>query len=622
MLALDPRTVFTSYFIVSGLCLLVIWSLWSSSRSRIPGAGLWLVDYVLQWTALLLLLLRDIAPDFVSIVVANLVLILGTIFLYEGLARFAGVRVAQRHNWAFLGVFSAVQVYFTYVTPDLHARNMNGSVGIVFLTVQIAWLVLRRADPAIRKAGRMVGVVTTLMATLAVARIVATLHAPGGQNLFDSGLVDTAAVLGYQVLYIGLTFGLLMMVSRTLYGELEDDIKRRESAEEALRRSEARFSVAFHSIPDALLITVLPEGTILEVNEGFEQMTGWSAEEVAGISTVELEVWADPEVRDRVIQTLSRDGRVRELEAAFRRKSGEEFIGVISAETMKVQEQDCVLSIIHDVTARKRAEAEILRLNADLEERVRERTERLTERNRQLLEANARLDEATRAKSRFLASMSHELRTPLNSVIGFSGMLSQGLVGELAPEQKRQIEMINASGVHLLELVDEVLDLSAIESGETKVDLVPVPVEELLRSAAQSVVPMAQRRGLSVSVQVDPAVEVVVSDRMRLKQVLLNLLGNSIKFTDEGSVSVRAERDAEDLVITVADTGRGIPEAELERVFDDFYQVERTGDAKAAGAGLGLAVSRRLVEMLGGTLSVESELGAGSSFVVRLPCYR
>lgn len=622
MLALDPRTVFIGYFIVSGLCLFVIWSLWASSRTRIPGAGLWLADYVLQWTALLLLLLRDSVPDFVSIMVANFILILGTILLYEGIGRFAGVRVRMWHNWAFLGVFTVVHAYYTYVSPDLHARNVNGSVGVAFLTVQIAWLVFRSADPGFRRAGRMVGFTTSLMAVLAFARIVGTLRESGGQNLFTSGFVDTAAILGYEVLYVALTFGLLMMVSRTLYGELEADIERRESVEEALRRSEARFSVAFHSIPDALLITVLPEGTILEVNEGFEQMTGWSAEEVAGKSTVELEVWAKPSERDHVIELLSSEGHVRELEATFRRRSGEEFVGVISSEIMRVQDQDCVLSVIHDITARKHAEAEILRLNADLEERVKERTERLTERNRQLLEANTQLDEATRAKSRFLASMSHELRTPLNSVIGFSGMLAQGLVGELAPEQQRQIEMINSSGVHLLELVDEVLDLSAIESGETRVDMEPIQVGELLGSAVQSVAPMAQRKGLSVLVEVDPAVDVVESDRTRLKQVLLNLLGNAIKFTDEGSVTARAERDADDLVITVADTGRGISAPDLERVFDDFYQVERTGDAKAAGAGLGLAVSKRLVEMLGGTLEVTSELGGGSSFTVRLPCYR
>jgi len=622
MLTLDPRTVFFGYFIVSGLCLFVIWSLWASSRSRVPGAGLWLADYALQWIALLMLLLRGIIPDFFSIVVANVILILGTILLYIGLTRFAGVRVPQLPNWVFLGVFTGVHVYFTYVSPDLHARNVNGSVGVVWLTVQMAWLLLRRATPEVRKAGRMTGVVVALMALLGVLRIVGTLRASGSQNLFDSGLVDTAAILGYEVLFIALTFGLLMMVSRTLYGELEADIERRESVEEALRRSEARFSVAFHSIPDALLITVLPQGTILEVNEGFERMTGWSAEEAVGVTTVELQVWADTAERDSVIEFLSRDGRVRELEAVFRRRSGEEFAGVISAETMRIQDQDCMLSIIHDVTVRKQAEAEILRLNADLEERVRERTERLTERNRQLLEANAQLDEATRAKSRFLASMSHELRTPLNSVIGFSGMLAQGLVGDLEPEQRRQIEMINASGVHLLELVDEVLDLSAIESGETRVDLGQVDVAELVRSAVQSVAPMAQRKGLEVSAQIDPDVCRIVSDRTRLKQVLLNLLGNAIKFTDSGSIVVRVTREADDLVLSVIDTGRGIDEADAARVFEDFFQVEHAGSVKAMGAGLGLAVSKRLVEMLGGTLGVESELGSGSSFVVRLPCYR
>ncbi len=256
--------------------------------------------------------------------------------------------------------------------------------------------------------------------------------------------------------------------------------------------------------------------------------------------------------------------------------------------------------------------ATITAVNAELEHCVAERTQELTH-------ANANLEAVSVAKSRFLASMSHELRTPLNTIIGFSGLLMAGTTGKLQPEQKRQVEMINSAGNHLLQLVNEVLDLSAIEAGRINVVLEEVDIRLTVREVVESLVPLAEAAGLDLSFEIAPDATTMKTDRLRLEQVLINLLGNAIKFTDSGSVRLDARVDGGEIVLTVTDTGRGIPEEDLALVFDEFHQVQHSNRGKCEGTGIGLSVSKRLVELLGGTLSAQSVSGEGATFTVRLP---
>jgi signal transduction histidine kinase/HAMP domain-containing protein len=227
--------------------------------------------------------------------------------------------------------------------------------------------------------------------------------------------------------------------------------------------------------------------------------------------------------------------------------------------------------------------------------------------------------EADRLKSAFLASMSHELRTPLNSIIGFTGILLQGLVGPLNDEQQKQLGMVMNSARHLLALINDVLDISKIEAGELELALEPFDVGQAIQRAVQIVTPLADRKGLRLIVEASPEVDRIVGDRRRVEQILINLANNACKFTDAGQVRIRSEIVNSRLVTQVIDTGIGIRPEDVGKLFKPFRQIDTGVARRHEGTGLGLAICDRLVTMMGGKIWVESRWGEGSTFTFTLP---
>ena len=242
---------------------------------------------------------------------------------------------------------------------------------------------------------------------------------------------------------------------------------------------------------------------------------------------------------------------------------------------------------------------------------------------RELEKRSAELEVASRHKSEFLASMSHELRTPLNAVLGFSEVLLERMFGEINERQEEYLRDIHGSGKHLLELLNEILDLSKVEAGQMELDYTTVELAPLLEHAASMLRERAALKGIDIVVEADEDVGALEADELRLKQVVINLVTNAVKFTgDGGEVVVRVKRSGPDVVaITVSDTGIGIPPDDRERIFESFQQGGR-GPSREEGTGLGLTLSRRIVELLGGRMWLESEVGVGSTFGFTLPAYR
>jgi PAS domain S-box-containing protein len=236
-----------------------------------------------------------------------------------------------------------------------------------------------------------------------------------------------------------------------------------------------------------------------------------------------------------------------------------------------------------------------------------------------LVRAREAVEEANRAKSDFLATMSHELRTPLNAMIGYAELLEMGVPEEIGAAARGQVERIRLSATHLLQLIEEILTFSRIEAGRERVDIQPVELQDLADEVSAIIEPLATKKGLVFTVEVPDERVALHTDPRKLRQILLNLLGNAVKFTEEGEITVRAAQDGKELVLEVSDTGIGMPPEERERVFEPFWQAETELHRRTSGTGLGLPVTHRLVELLGGTIQVRSEPGKGSTFRIVLP---
>jgi signal transduction histidine kinase len=284
-----------------------------------------------------------------------------------------------------------------------------------------------------------------------------------------------------------------------------------------------------------------------------------------------------------------------------RRSGGEEFPVEASVSALALANGDRVYTLIaRDVSERVRAEAELKATNEALHHR------------------QGQLEEAMRARNRFYASMSHELRTPINAIIGYNTLLLDNIYGPLNEKQAQGLQRTHKAAKHLLELVNDVLDLSKIEAGKIELSLQPVPFPGIIEDLFVTVRPLADEHGSSLTLAADGGSATVVTDPRRVRQILLNLLSNAIKFGAGKPIVVECHGRVEGgVTVTVADQGTGISAEDLPRVFDEFVQI--TGAEQQTGTGLGLPISRRLAAILGGSLDAESTPGAGSRFTLVLP---
>ena len=406
--------------------------------------------------------------------------------------------------------------------------------------------------------------------------------------------------------------------------EIEDNYRKMRIAEVQARAESDRLNLIIDSVADPIVVTDAAGATSL-MNEPAERLF-----------TIPVEA---SEIEQRWVQ--ANDAHFSSFIAGMLVSADQRRVGEIglsdpkTGEAMPVEaiagkilsehgELTAVVTILHD--RREAIEKALLyeqlkQASDELERKIQAATADIAQQYELLRRQAIELEQASALKSQFLANMSHEFRTPLNAMLGYTSMLLQGVAGECEPPVKRQLGRIESNGRHLLTIINEILDISRIEAGRMPLQLSTFRIPDLVNEVKSELEPIIMRSKLNVTLQLPKDLAPISSDRQKVKQIILNLLSNALKFTHHGGVTIAARRNLAErtLTLSVTDSGIGIANTDQDRIFEDFRQLDNSPTRAYGGTGLGLSICRRLAQMLGGRISVQSQVGKGSTFVLTLP---
>jgi PAS domain S-box-containing protein len=407
--------------------------------------------------------------------------------------------------------------------------------------------------------------------------------------------------------------------------ELERQVQRVRQAEIVASDERDRLNLILENVADPILVTDSSANIIL-MNEEAEQLFHGPPGSTQGYRVSKAVRQNDTKFTSFISDFALTDERTRRERMLLTHPTSraELPVEVVSGKIRNDRSEPiAIVSVLHDLTQQadnERLYEALKQLNSELEGRIAAATADLAQQNERLVWQSDELGKANKLKSDFLASMSHELRTPLNAVIGYSALLIDGVAGQMTPVQFDYVTRSRAAAQHLLYLINDILDMAKIEAGKMPVHVELVHLPDLIREVKEQIEPMVNSRDLAFTATVAPDCPPIETDKTKVKQILLNLLSNALKFTNRGSVRLAARCDGEELVLLeVRDTGVGIKPEEMDAIWEDFRQLDQSTTRSYGGTGLGLSISRRLTHQLGGYVSVESEFGVGTAFSVRLP---
>jgi PAS domain S-box-containing protein len=581
MFTLDMRTAVFSFILISIISTFVIILLLRQYQNRYKGVQYILYCFALQTSALILIVLRNNIPAWISFDLANAMSVAGIILFYMGIESYMGKKSSRFPNLVILIIFTAIHTWFTFGRPNLGARYLNLSIVSLIVFIQCLWLLFRRAPKSKSRFTYPVSLVFIAFSIVCIVRIIKYfITGYNYEDYFEADVLDTMTMLVYQMLLILLTYSISHMFGRQLLHDIKSE--------------EEKFSKAFHTSPYAIILSRLSDGHVLEINKGFIDKTGYSYEDAFGKTTMDLHFWLKKEDRDSIVEELHDSGKVYQRELQFRKKYGELITALFSAEIITINNEECIFSSVDDITERKKYEEKLVR-------------------------SKEQAEESDRLKTSFIHNISHEIRTPLNAIVGFSSIIGDP---DLNKNTKNSyIEIINKSSDHLLSIVNDIIEISNIEAGILKLKKDETDLSSIMNNLFMQF--SAETVGKDIELRTETCLSddrsYILTDKTKLSKILSSLLHNAIKFTDKGRVEFGYKLKNNFLEFYVSDTGIGIPGELHERIFDRFYQVDPSGTRLYDGTGLGLSISKAYITLLGGKIWVESEFGKGSKFFFTLP---
>jgi PAS domain S-box-containing protein len=583
----DPLTL----IIISGLANIyqasAIFFHYNNNRKQ-KGVSFLTYGFTSVALGFVLLLAREvIASNFISIILGNSLLLLGAVFIYIGIVRFLDFRENLVIILPLLVFFLLTFVYFTYITDDMNARNIINSAYFAYFSLMASYALFTKRNKLIISSSNFLGIIFLIHGVFFIVRGIYLAVFLPLNDLLSSSPIQIATYMVQFSVGILMTFGLISLVNQKLNNETKE--------------AKEHFELIFNTGPDASMITRLQDGVFLDVNHGFEKLSGFTKEEVIGRSSLDVNVWKKAPERQGVVELLLKQGFCDNYETTFLRKDGSELYGLLSAKIIMLEGVSAVISVIRDISEKKQYEKSLHAMNELLEERVKTRTEELQKSNQELEE--------------FAYSISHDLRTPLRAIQGFSQMLGEEFHSLLGPEGIRKIDIIRTNTNKMNQLILDLLAMANVT--RYKITLEKLQMRDILEKEITEQTKDIDPSRIEIILGEIPDVQ---GDGFLIRLLWNNLIENAITFSrskQKSVIKIHGVPIDNQIVYSIQDNGIGFNPSYSNKIFKPFHTLQIPD--KFENTGIGLAIVERIAQRHGGKVWAEGEEGVGATFYFSLP---
>lgn len=582
-MAIDIQT-FSLVLGITHMIQILVFFYQLKANKNMMGPGWWLLWSLAETIGFMLIVLRKI-PFFLpyAIIFQDPLIVGGALFIYIGINRFFEKKIHLKFVIPFFISFVILHLFFYWIINDLAIRAFLFSTYIAAIGFITAFSLYRLKSKAVSLTANFNIVLFILFGIVFTYRTVMIVLGTPITDFYEPSFFNFLPYFDALVISLLWTFGFIMMVNQRLHAEITE--------------AKQHFELIFNTSPDACIITRQNDGLIIDCNESFTRIAGYTKEDISAKSTLDIELWHHPEERSSLIGLIGEKGSVDNFETSMRRKSGQIFTGLVSAKTIMLHNEPHLISVTRDITERKLAEEEIKNKNEELKK------------------LNAE-------KDKFFSIIAHDLRGPLAIFLGLTEMMIESIKGIKLPDVQEYALAMRKSAVNLYKLLENLLEWSRMELGAISFIPVKVDLEDLIHESMVTVLEPAKTKEIEITYNIPNRFE-ILADKNILQTVIRNLASNAVKFTSRGghiAISAAAA-ESKSVTISIKDSGIGMNREIVDNLFHLNNQTNRKGTEDEVSTGLGLFLCKNLIHKHGGKIWVESKEGEGSVFSFTIPNY-
>lgn len=581
MFPIDIRTTYLSIVLINIINLILMLLTYLQIKKRFPGTMLILLSFLTTAIGNILVFLRTIIPDWLSIPVGNFLIVSSCVLLIVGFEKFANRKSNQIHNYVILILFFIIHFYFTFQQPSLYFRMVNIASAYVFFSTQIAYLMLKRVSDDTKEITKKIGLIFTIITAIQLYRLIYLVaNQSNHKDFFKGDSTESLFLLSWQIIVIFLAYSISLMYNKRLITELNTQ--------------ENKFSKAFHTTPFITVLSNISNGKVFEVNKSVEEIAGYKPSDLIGRKAIDLNLWKEEEDRNLFIAELLKNKIVKDREYLFKKANGLYFPGLITAQIITINDEQCMISSINDISMQKEAE-------------------------QKLIENQASLRELNATKDKFFSIIAHDLRSPFNGIIGFTELLKTEVQEKNYDEILEYAEIINSSSHHAMNLLTNLMEWTRSQTGRIAFQPKMVKIDAVIKETLTLFETLTEQKNITITLDLNLEREQYV-DQSMIEAILRNLISNAIKFTpNQGQLIIRSREKHNEFEVAITDSGIGINKRDLSKLFEIDNTYSSLGTNNEVGTGLGLILCKDFIDYHQGHISVESEIDLGSTFAFSIP---